>query len=67
MSSERMNVFTPIQHNGTTFWLRLGSAYRNKDGSINVYLDGLPTNGKLQLRVPSERERQDAAGDDGKK
>ena len=39
-----------------TFWTRCGAAFRNKDGSINVILDTLPLSGRIQLRVPDERE-----------
>jgi len=31
-------------------WLRVGVAFVNHDGSINVRLDALPTNGTLQIR-----------------
>lgn len=31
-------------------WVKAGSAYTNRDGSINVYLDVLPLDGKLHLR-----------------
>jgi hypothetical protein len=34
------------------FWQRVGSAWKNKDGSINVVLNALPVNGKLHLRAP---------------
>jgi hypothetical protein len=32
------------------YWVRLGSAYVNTDGSLNVYLDATPTNGMLHIR-----------------
>jgi hypothetical protein len=41
---------------GRTFWMRLGNAYQNSDGSYNVYLDALPFNRKLQLRELSESD-----------
>jgi hypothetical protein len=44
-----------------TFWLRSGSAFENKDGSINVYLDVLPTNGKLQIREFDDKDRKPTA------
>jgi len=51
---KRFNVFTPVEKKDSkTFWLRVGTAFTNKDESINVYLDALPMNGKLQLREPS--------------
>ena len=56
MNDDRMTVLVPIERNDKTFWLKVGNAYRNKDGSINVYLDALPLGGKLQLRTPTERQ-----------
>lgn len=35
---------------GRTYWLRIGVAFINRDGSENVYLDALPVDGKLQIR-----------------
>ena len=37
-------------------WTKVGTAFTNKDGSINVYLDALPVNGKLQIRERKEKE-----------
>lgn len=55
---KRFEVYTVIESGNRPkpFWLRLGSAFENRDGSINVYLEALPVNGKLQLRVPNDRE-----------
>ena len=36
-------------------WTRVGTAFTNKDGSINVYLAALPVNGKLQIRAKKEK------------
>lgn len=47
----RFEVFTVIERNCRSYWSKLGRAYLNKDGSINVFLDALPTNGKLQVRA----------------
>ena len=44
----------------TSVWMRAGSAWVNRDGSFNVYLDVLPLDGKLHVREPGERK--DAAG-----
>jgi hypothetical protein len=41
---------------GKTYWLRIGNAYVNADGSTNVYLDAYPANGKLQIRDLDERD-----------
>jgi len=32
------------------FWLKIGVAFLNRDNSINVLLDVLPKDGKIQLR-----------------
>lgn len=42
-------------------WVRAGSAWVNRDGSMNVYLDVLPLDGKLHVREATER--RDAAGE----
>lgn len=34
-------------------WVRVGVAFDNKDGSINVMLDALPLTGRLQIRERS--------------
>jgi hypothetical protein len=58
--NRRKKVLCPIERNGKTFWKPLGTAFVNKDNSLNVYLDGLPCNGKLHVRDWDERD--DAAG-----
>lgn len=60
---ERLDVLCPIERkNGGTFWLRLGVAFENRDGSISVYLDAFPANGKLQIREPrGQNEGAEAA------
>lgn len=51
-------VICPVtdKNNGKTRWIKIGRAYKNRDGSTNVYLDALPSNSKLQLREWDERE-----------
>lgn len=60
MEKKMMKVLSPVAGKDTTktHWMRAGIAYENKDGSINVYLDLLPTNGKLQLREFDESDRR---------
>ncbi|MBK8170433.1 MAG: hypothetical protein IPK60_08820 [Sandaracinaceae bacterium] len=45
-------VYTIVerQRDGKKYWLRIGAGFENRDGSINIYLDAMPTNGTLQLR-----------------
>ena len=35
-----------------TKWVEIGVGFINKDQSINLRLNALPTDGELQLRVP---------------
>lgn len=62
-----LKVMSPVEgKNGKTFWMRIGSAYPNRDGSMNVYLDAYPMSGKLQIRPWDERDRRpDSADLDG--
>jgi hypothetical protein len=63
MDTKRKKVVSPIEKDGKTYWRPIGSAFVNKDNSINVYLDSVPLNwdGKLQVRDWDERQPRDAA------
>lgn len=72
MERRRLKVLCPIKNekNNKTYWLNVGSAWPNRDGSTNIYLDALPQNGRLQLReldeadlAPRPRADNDAGGD----
>lgn len=58
--SAMMKVLSPMKNakTGKTYWVRCGSAFTNRDGSTNIYLDVYPTNGQLQVRELDERDRQ---------
>ena len=56
------DVFTMTERDGETYWTRLGAAFENRDGSINVLLDGSPVNGKLQIREKREFKNNDSRG-----
>jgi hypothetical protein len=43
-------------------WMKVGIAYLNQDQSINIYLDAIPYERKLQIREEDVRPRQ--TGDD---
>ncbi len=62
----KMRVVCPVmvgKNADKTVWLRMGVAYENRDGSTNIYLNALPTNGKLQLRPWEEDDqRRDGGG-----
>ena len=44
---------------GFTQWIKVGVGFINQDGSINVILDSVPLNGKLQIR--DRKSKQQAA------
>jgi hypothetical protein len=62
--SKRLVVYTIVDRPGTdkSFWARIGSAWINRDQSINIQLDALPVNGKLHVREPSERPETSPRG-----
>ena len=63
--STMLKVLSPVEgKNGKTFWMRVGSAFVNRDGSTNVYLDAYPTSGKLHLRALDERDKSPNKGSD---
>jgi hypothetical protein len=38
------------------FWTRIGSAWQHADGNgFNIQLDGMPLDGRITLRVASEK------------
>jgi hypothetical protein len=69
MQGKRMyKVISPIERKDGSgkYWLRCGSAFLNKDLSINVYIDALPLAGQkdgvtLQLREYTEDELRERA------
>ncbi|MBI3181311.1 MAG: hypothetical protein HYZ28_04130 [Myxococcales bacterium] len=52
---KKLAVFSIRKLDGGSVWTRAGSAWVNKDGSLNVYLDVLPMDGKLHVREPGEK------------
>ena len=46
------------EHLSKSYWVRLGSAYTNRDDSLNVYLDAYPKNGMLHIRDLQLRENR---------
>jgi hypothetical protein len=50
----RKEVYHIKEINGRekSLWTRIGNAFVNKDGSINVFMDVLPIDGKIQIRDP---------------
>jgi hypothetical protein len=62
-SAQRKVVYTIVesrsdQPDAKGFWVRIGSAFMNRDGSINVLLDAFPVNGRLHIRDPAPKDEQ---------
>ncbi|MCC7538547.1 MAG: hypothetical protein IT379_20150 [Deltaproteobacteria bacterium] len=46
-------VYTIVERGpGRRFWVRIGAAFTNRDGSIAVRLDAFPADRTLQIRDP---------------
>ena len=50
------SIIEPTKEGAKPYWQRLGVAFENKDGSLNVLLNGLPVNGKLHIREELPRD-----------
>ena len=53
-------AYVITERNDKTYWNRIGVAFTNKDGSLNVKLDAFPTNGTLHIRDYEPREEFDS-------
>ncbi len=49
-------AYTTTERNGRTFWNRIGVAFLNRDGSMNVRLESLPVSGEMHIRDLIPRE-----------
>ncbi len=50
-SVSRMKIaYVVTQRGAKKYWTRIGVAFVNQDGSINVKLEAVPVNGELQIR-----------------
>ena len=56
---KRLTVFSvrTTERRGT-IWVRIGTAFVNKDESLNVWLDALPLDGKLHCREATADRQQ---------
>ena len=50
-------AYNIVKRGERSYWNRIGSAFRNHDGSYNIYLDALPRDGKVQIREIKEDDR----------
>ncbi len=57
-------VFTVIERGqGKSIWVRVGVGFTNQDGSLNLRLDAIPVNGKLQVREWEPYDRRPEVND----
>ncbi len=49
-------VYTVQERAKRKLWLRIGTAFVNRDGSLTVRLDALPLSGTLIIRDPDPKE-----------
>jgi hypothetical protein len=52
---KRFAVFSIRKATGGSVWTRAGTAFCNKDGSLNVVLDVIPLDGRLHVREAGEK------------
>ena len=53
-----MTVFAITERGEKSYWTRVGVAYTNRDGSINLNPDALPVSGRLQIRSEEKSEQR---------
>lgn len=56
-------VYAVIERGARRHWLRVGLAFVNRDGSLNVRLDAVPFTGQLHIRDPNQSEGGEAVAD----
>ena len=57
MDNSKMKiVYVITQRNNKSYWNRVGVAFVNSDGSINVKLEAMPVSGEMQIRDYTARE-----------
>ena len=62
MDASKMKIVYVISSRGEKkFWNRIGVAFVNRDGSINVKLEAVPVAGEMQIRDYVPREDADGA------
>lgn len=49
-AGKQLVVYSVREKKNGTVWIKVGTAFVNRDESLNVYLDALPVDGKLHLR-----------------
>jgi hypothetical protein len=58
-------VYTIVERGeGKSHWIRVGTGFTNRDGSLSLRLDAMPVNGRLQVRDwdPADRRPESVDG-----
>ena len=53
-----MAVFAITERGDKSYWTKIGVAFENRDGSVNVQLEAFPVSGKLQIRSEEKSEQR---------
>lgn len=56
-TGKTLAIFSIRQGRNGSVWVRAGWAEQHRDGSLNLYLDVLPLDGRLHVRESYERPR----------
>jgi hypothetical protein len=66
MESNKMKIaYVITQRKDRNFWNRVGVAFVNSDGSINVKLEAVPVSGEIQIRDYQPRDELATNGSRG--
>jgi len=66
MEPNKMKIaYVITQRKDRNFWNRVGVAFVNSDGSINVKLEAVPVSGEIQIRDYQPRDELAATGSRG--
>jgi hypothetical protein len=52
-------VYGIVKRGESSFWTRIGAAFENRDGSLNIKLDFLPTSADTTLQIREPRANGD--------
>jgi len=61
MDAKMKIVYVITERNGRNYWNRVGVAFVNRDGSLNVKLEAVPVSGEFQIHDYTPRDEAAAA------
>lgn len=67
MSTQAKAIYGVTLRNGRNYWTRIGTAFANRDGSLNLRFDYVPTDPQttVQVREREPKEHEITAADAG--